>query len=152
MKKRYFSVTMALFLYAFSAAAEVVFHDLQDKAIPLSSLKGKWVLINYWASWCHPCLEEIPELNRFYDMNKSGDVVMFGVNYDGLPIPAQEKLIKQLDIHYPLLKGDPASELNLGDIRGVPVTFVISPEGELVDMLYGEQTARSLGQRLSAKG
>lgn len=133
-----------------NAHAETVLQDLQGEKILFSSLAGKWVFINYWASWCQPCLEEIPELNRFYEQNKANNFAMFAVNFDALPVMEQKMLIKKLDIRYPMLKQDPAKSLHLGQIEGVPVTFVFNPKGELVDRLYGGQTARSLNQAFAA--
>lgn len=132
-------------LFASSLFANATMLDVMgDKKIAFSTLKGKWVLINYWASWCHPCVEEIQELNRFYDENKDRNVALFAVNYDALPPSMQEKLIKQFGIHYPSLSKDPALALSLGDIEGVPVTFVFSPEGQLSKTLFGGQTLASL--------
>ena len=122
---------------------------MSGRMIPFSELAGKWVLINYWAGWCKSCIAEIPELNHFYEINKDKNVVIFAVNYDAYPLGMQQKLIKQLDIRYPSLKQDPASDLQLGDIRGVPVTFVINPQGELSDVLYGGQSAASLQKAIT---
>ncbi len=118
--------------------------DTLGNTIPFSSLKGKWVLINYWAGWCKTCIDEIPELNRFYQKHEQDSVVLFAVNYDGLPVHQQKKLIQKFNIQYPSLASDPALALGLGDIIGVPVTFVINPQGELVDTLYGGQDIKTL--------
>lgn len=140
-------VTIALFvLIAGHTAASAALYDIDGREISLSSLKGKWVFINYWASWCHPCLEEIPELNQFYQQYKSSNVEMYGVNYDTLPISEQKQLIREIGIEYPNLSHDPSRLLRLGDIRGVPVTFVFNPEGKLVKKLYGPQSMQSLSQ------
>lgn len=125
------------------AQADVILQDLQDNKIHFSSLKGKWVFINYWASWCQPCLDEIPELNKFYFNNKS-KVMMFGVNFDALPVEEQKTLVRQYQLKYPSLRQDPAPSLKLGDIKGVPMTFVFNPQGQLVKVLAGSQTRQSL--------
>lgn len=136
---------LAMFLYgAVLFASTPTLQNIDGQDIPFESLKGKWVFINYWASWCAPCLHEIPEINRFYEENKSNDVAVFGVNFDGLPLDEQRPLIKQYQLRYPSLGIDPADALKLGDIRGVPVTFVFNPEGKLFAINYGEQTAESL--------
>ncbi|MGL5741638.1 MAG: TlpA disulfide reductase family protein [Legionella sp.] len=124
--------------------ADVLLKDVQGHTIPFSSLKGKWVLINYWAGWCATCIDEIPELNRFYQKHKKGPVALFAVNYDGLPVGKQKRLIKNLHILYPSLTTDPAFALGLGDIVGVPVTFIINPQGKIVDRLYGGQSIQTL--------
>lgn len=129
--------------------AETMLYPLQGDSIPFSSLNGKWVMLNYWASWCGPCLEEIPELNRFYAQNREKNLAMFGVNYDELPSEEQKQLVKQLHIQYPTLRQDPGSALALGSIDIVPVTFLFNPNGQLVAKLYGAQTARSLQKALA---
>jgi len=116
--------------------------------LPFSSLKGKWVYINYWANWCQPCLDEIAVFNQFYETYKSKNVAVFGVNYDGLPMNEQLALIKQSDMHYPSLISNPAESLALGDIRAVPVTFIFNPEGKLHEVRYGKQTLESLSNVL----
>lgn len=129
--------------------ADVLLQDTQGHNISFASLKGKWVLINYWAGWCTTCVEEIPEFNRFYHKHEKDRVALFAVNYDALPLDTQNNLIKQLKIHYPSLRHNPAFSLGLGDITGVPVTFVFNPQGELVNTLYGGQDARSLEKAIS---
>ena len=144
---RFFTLLMGFFFIA-SVNAGAVLHDINGQKISFDDLRGRWVFINYWASWCPPCLEEISELNQFYANNK--DVALFAVNYESLPAPMQRQLIKQFDIHYPSLKKDPAHALHLDNIRGIPATFVFNPQGELIDTLYGAQTVVSLTEALAA--
>lgn len=127
--------------------ATVMLKDVQGQHIPFASLKGKWVLINYWASWCKPCLDEIVELNRFYK-SRGDKVALFAVNYDALPLSSQIALIRKYNINYPSLQYDPARDLELGDVRGVPATFVFTPQGKYKGALYGGQTLESLNEAL----
>lgn len=131
-----------------SYSSPVILSDIQGQKIPFTSLKGKWVLINYWASWCQPCLNEIKELNHFYKQNKD-KIALFAVNFDLLPLQNQMALIRKYKINYPSLRTDPSEALNLGDIQGVPATFVFDPEGNLHTTLYGEQTMASLKRAIS---
>jgi thiol-disulfide isomerase/thioredoxin len=149
------TVVLILFLLItpVTSQADVLLKDTEGTSTSFSALKGKWVLINYWASWCETCVEEIPELNRFFASHKNDPVVLFAVNYDGLPLFELKKLIRHFNIRYPNLINDPASALQLEDISGVPVTFVFNPKGQLVNTLYGGQTVRSLNRAMqSAKG
>lgn len=140
---------LTFFLLTSNAYAHThILESTQGKKIPFSSLKGKWVYINYWASWCAPCLHEIPEFNHFYSHYKDKNIAVFGVNYDGLPLDEQLDVIKQFKLKYPSLAHDPKDMLRLGDIQGVPVTFIFNPEGKLHDVRYGEQTERSLSHYL----
>jgi thiol-disulfide isomerase/thioredoxin len=134
---------------ASTRGAQPALHLLKGTTIPFSKLHGKWVFINYWASWCDSCLSEIPELNQFYDAHKKGNVALYTVNYDGLPVELQQKLVNKYDIHYPALTQDPAEQLRLGDIRALPVTFVFNPHGRLTQTLYGAQTAKKLSRLVS---
>ena len=131
-------------LLSSASHAGVELKDLYGNSTPFESLKGKWVFINYWAEWCQSCLDEIPELNRFYEKHRSTNVAFFAVNYDGLPEFKQKKLARYFKIQYPNLSHDPARALNLGDITGVPVTFVFNPQGKLVKKLFGGQSAGDL--------
>lgn len=131
--------------------ADVILEDTKGHNISFSSLKGKWVLINYWASWCKTCVEEIPEFNRFFQKHGNDTVALFGVNYDSLPLNKQNNLIKELNIQYPSLSTNPAFALGLGDITGVPVTFVFNPAGELVNTLYGGQDVKALENAVALK-
>ncbi|KTC64791.1 thiol-disulfide oxidoreductase ResA [Legionella adelaidensis] len=148
-------LVLTLFLVAcfpLIALADPILQELNGQEIPFSSLKGKWVFINYWASWCQPCLEEIPELNRFYKQHKNNkNVAIFAVNFDAPPIEEQKSLIEEFGIRYPALQKDPADELRLGLISGVPVTFVFNPEGKLMGRLFGGQTSNDLNAVLKAK-
>ena len=145
--KTFFLSSMLVF-FSVHTHAENRLHDISGEDISFADLQGKWVLINYWASWCHTCVEEIPELNRLYAENKN-KIAIFAVNYDALPLYKQQQLIKRLGIHYPSLKTDPANDLQLGDIQGVPVTFIFNPQGQLSDALYGGQTVNSLKAALA---
>jgi len=140
---------LSFLFFTLSANANNSLQDLSGREISFADLKGKWVFINYWASWCETCLLEIPELNRFYEENKNKNIEVFAVNFDALPVNKIKRLIKKYDIRYPSLKNDPREFLNLGDITGVPVTFVFNPEGQLTDALYGGQSAENLKHALA---
>ncbi len=131
-------------LLSIAAQAGIVLNDLTGQEINTASLKGKWVFINYWASWCQPCVDEIAELNEFYEQNRDKNVAVFAVNFDGLPLAKQQRLVRKFNIRYPSLRQNPAALFHLGAISVVPVTFVIDPQGRLNETLYGGQTLASL--------
>ncbi|KTC84741.1 MULTISPECIES: TlpA disulfide reductase family protein [Legionella] len=139
------SSLFCLLIISNSYSSNAILKDIRGQSIPFDSLKGKWVLINYWANWCQPCLDEIAELNRFYKIN-SDRVALFAVNYDSPSLTQQIALVRKYHINYPSLRYNPARDLKIGDIRGVPATFVFNPKGQFKGALYGEQTLKSLNK------
>jgi thiol-disulfide isomerase/thioredoxin len=132
------------------AEDELQLEDINGSSFNFSSLKGKWVFINYWASWCGPCLDEIAEFNQLYD-SKPDNIAVFAVNFDSVPLFEQKIMAKKFSIHYPSLQQRSTSQLPLGNISVVPVTFVFNPAGKLATTLYGGQTIQSLKEAISAQ-
>ena len=114
-----------------------------NNTLDLEKYHGKWVFINYWATWCESCKLEIPELNAFAKSHPN-TVVFFGVNYDGLKSTALRQAIAQAHITFSILKTDPADALKLGAVNVVPTTFVFGPNGYFVTTLIGPQSQMSL--------
>ncbi len=102
-----------------------------------------WTVINYWAKWCAPCREEIPELNAFAARH-ADSVQVLGVNYDGLRDEALAADIQALQIAFPILLGDPHDALGIERPTALPATIIISPDGVVTDVLLGPQTEHSL--------
>lgn len=136
-------------LFSTFSFSDVTLQDFNGENISFSSMKGEWVLLHYWAQWCSVCLGEIPELNRFYEQNKDKHIRLFAVNYDPLSLEDQKIIAKDADIRFPSIANNPARELRLGHIRGVPATFVFNPQGELSETLYGPQTMIGLQESVN---
>lgn len=105
-----------------------------------SSLKGKWVLINYWAEWCEPCRDEIPELNRLYSQSTDKKIMVFGVNFDGLKQEELAVSIERMGIQFPILAEDPRVRWSQPSFEGLPATLIIDPEDSVHSVLIGAQT------------
>ena len=122
-----------------------IFHDLEGQTINLAELRGKWVIVNYWASWCKPCWMEIPELNKFHKTYKNKNVVIVGVSFDRFDSEeALRPIVKKMGIQFPVLTTDPASGLSIRPPSVLPATYVINPKGEVQAELLGLQTEKSL--------
>ncbi len=113
----------------------------------LESLRGQWVLINYWARWCKPCIEEIPELNELN--SKHEDITVLGVNYDGATGEDLAQQVQQLGVEFAGLEQDPAAELGVPRPVVLPSTLVVDPSGTVVETLVGPQTLDTLEQTVS---
>ena len=112
--------------------------DLSGTALPRA---GEWRVVNYWAIWCGPCREEIPELNA---LNQHPAITVFAVNYDG---QQGEVLIEQADkmgIAFELLEQDPAPDLGIERPRVLPTTLLVNPKGAVTDTLVGPQTQKAI--------
>lgn len=127
-----------------SEGSEAVFHDLAGNTVQLSKLKGKWVIVNYWASWCHNCADEMPELNSFYKHNTDKNVVMYGVNVDDPSPDDLKEAVQQLNVEFPVLVEDPLNAWNLDSVEGVPMTFIIGPDGKVAKTILGTNSEESL--------
>ncbi len=126
------------------AQAGAIFHDAQGNAISNADLKGKWVIVNYWAGWCRGCIQETPELNHFYKNNQHKNIVLLSYNFDQLPPDDLKTAIRKADIAYPVLAEDPASVYKLDDINVLPMTFILNPKGKVVKEIVGPSTEQNL--------
>jgi thiol-disulfide isomerase/thioredoxin len=127
-----FVITLSVFLSACGASN----ND------PLANAKGKWTYINYWATWCKPCIEEIPELNEFAAQNPY--LVVLGVNFDGIQGDELKAAEAKLGIEFTNLAQDPHQQFGYERPNVLPVTIVINPEGNVIHQLVGPQTFGSL--------
>ena len=112
----------------------------------LNKLDGNWIVINYWADWCAPCIKEIPELNEFADDNK--DIFVFTFNFDQLDQEDLEPIAKKFNIQVPSLITHPRDIWGIQTPPAVPATFFINPNGELVLSLFRPQTKDALNNIL----
>ena len=102
---------------------------------------GTWRVVNYWAIWCAPCREEIPELNA---LHQDSPLTVFAVNYDGQQGETLTQQAAELGIRFELLEQDPGPELGIERPRVLPTTLLIDPEGVVTDILVGPQTRENL--------
>ena len=113
----------------------------------LDRLNGNWVVINYWADWCAPCIKEIPELNEFADEN--ADLIIYTFNFDELDIVDLKPVAKKFNIEVPSLISHPRDIWGISTPPAVPATFFINPNGELALSLFRPQTKDELNKIFS---
>ncbi len=118
--------------------------DKSNSEPGISDYQGQWLVINYWAKWCKPCLKEIPELN---ELDRQFDnVSVLGVNYDGATGEDLSQQISAFSIEFPVLSHDPAAQLGTRRPSVLPTTLILNPQGELTATLVGPQTVLSLSE------
>ncbi|OZB05742.1 MAG: thioredoxin [Idiomarina sp. 34-48-12] len=133
----------AVFLSACQPAPD--FHTDTDGSHSWQQLEGGYVVVNYFAEWCAPCLRELPELNEFHELY--GDqVTLLGVSFDGLNNEELAALRAEYDIQFPLIQNEPLPNLPFAQPNALPATFIVTPSGEIKGPLLGEQTLASLAK------
>ena len=108
--------------------------------------RGKYLVINFWATWCTPCLKEIPAFVKFYEEN-SDHVEILGLDFEPVDLEIINDYVGRFSINYPIVlyNEDNDSEYsNFGEIVGMPTTQIYSPEGELLHTFMGEITIDDL--------
>ena len=141
-------------LYAATGVAEPVDYslpDLQGKTHSLADYQGKWVIVNYWATWCPPCQEEIPDLVDFHDRHKDGDAVVIGINFEDIGEEQLSDFVESFLISYPILRSEPLAVTPLGSVPGLPTTFIIAPDGSPVARQVGPVTGKQLDDYITRK-
>ena len=104
--------------------------------------EGSWIVLNYWADWCAPCIKEIPELNAFAKEND--DLLVFTFNFDFLEVDDLEPIAERFNIEVPSLITHPNEIWGIDTPPAVPATFFINPKGEVVLSLFRPQTKEEL--------
>ena len=136
---------LALLAVSFSGyAADFTLKDMQGKTQRLTDYRGKWVLVNFWGTWCPPCLNEIPELVSLHQAHKDKDLVVIGIAVDSGSAKAVTDFVKAHGISYPMVMDDDQSRRQLGDMDVLPTSYLYSPAGELVSYQQGEVTRESI--------
>ncbi len=128
--------------------ADFTLTDLQGKTWTLKALKGKVVLVNFWATWCPPCRKEMPDLNTLYQRFKDQGFVILAISDE--EADKVKPFIAERNIRYPVML-DPGRKVNgLFQVEGIPKSFVYDREGKLVtqsiDMRTQKQFLEMLGQ------
>lgn len=133
------SLGLLLFVTTPLRAAEFTMTDTAGKVHKLSQYKGKWVLVNFWATWCPPCLEEIPDLVDLHE-NRKNNLVVLGVALDYRNGQQVKDFADSLLVSYPIILGDRKMAAQIGPVDGLPTTYLYNPQGKMVARQMGPIT------------
>ena len=124
---------------------------LDGKTFDLEALRGHWVVVNMWATWCGPCIEEMPELSALDAMNE--DIKVIGLDMEDLPRAELDAFLEKHPVVYPIAQIDPTQPPpGFGMVQFLPKTWLIGPEGTLVKVFAGPVNAARIRAEIDAVG
>jgi thiol-disulfide isomerase/thioredoxin len=132
-----------------SARPELKVATLDGKSFDLGEQKGKWVVVNFWATWCAPCIKELPDISKF--VSAHANVRAIGLAYEDTEKDEIVAFLKQHPVSYPIAQLDVyAPPKSFDTPRGLPTTYLIAPDGSIAKHFTGPVTEADLEKALAA--
>ena len=136
-------------VHAQSLVVDFELSDIHGKMHRLSDYRGQWVIVNFWATWCAPCLEEIPMLRELAKMEEPVQPVVIGIDFEEIEKESLQHFIEEFETDYLVLLIGDTPLIPFEPLKGMPTTFVVSPEGKIVYRHVGLVTKATLVNVLS---
>ena len=130
-------------------AADFVLKDTSGKEYAYNDFKGKVVILNFWATWCAPCLREMPALELLYQKYKNEGLQVIGIVVVSNKNDIAPKL-KKTGVTYPVLLGSKKTIAAYGNFYSIPQTFIIGRDGKILKQLSGSNTYSALEKEIKA--
>lgn len=130
------------------AAPDFALKDLNGDILRLSDLRGKVVVLNFFATWCGPCRQEIPDFVRLYEKFRDNGLEIIGVSLDQGGEAVLKPFVRNYRITYPIVLGTRKVALDYGGIRGIPTTFFIDHNGRISNHFVGLQPGHAIEESL----
>lgn len=143
VRRLFFAALLWTSAICLSDAEEFGFVDSSGKQHSLADYKGQWVLVNFWATWCPPCLEEIPDFAELYATRKK-DLVVFGIALDFEDKARVFEFAEKLGMNYPLVFGDDKVVAQFAKVNVLPTSFLFDPKGKKILRRVGPLTRAEL--------
>ena len=144
------AIEARLMLKEGSAAPDFNLPVLGGGEASLSALKGKVVVVNFWATWCPPCLVEMPVLNELYETYKDQGVEVLGLSLDEEGLSITQPFVEKLEVTYPIVESDRATYQAYGNVLTIPHTFVVDRAGIVTKRFVNNQTKEGFEAAIKA--
>jgi peroxiredoxin len=153
MNKNWFVLFVPLLLLMASQVRAVDYElpDVDGQMQSLDQYQGKWVIVNYWATWCGTCMKELPDLVSMHESNKDKDIVVVGVNFESIGNEQLKAFVAEQSIPYPVLRSEPVPVTALGKVPALPTTYIIDPDGNVVAGEVGLVSRQNLEDYIAGK-
>ncbi len=119
-------------------AADFTLKTPEGTDLSLSDFKGKFVLVNFWANWCSPCIKELPDMQELYDQVSRDELEIIGI-HAGAYNEAAAEFIKKYEITFPIVS-DPDTSIKGWKVLALPTTYLVNPKGELIYQAIGPRS------------
>ena len=144
------AIEARLMLKEGSAAPDFNLPVLGGGEASLSALKGKVVVVNFWATWCPPCLVEMPVLDELFRTYRDQGVEVLGLSLDEEGLSITEPFVEKLNITYPIVESDRKTYQAYGNVLTIPHTFVVGRNGKVTKRFVNNQTKAEFEEAIKA--
>ena len=136
---------------AAGAPIELAVTTLDGERWDLASRRGRWVVVNFWATWCAPCIKEMPELSALDAMREHVEVI--GLAYEDIEPADMRAFLERRPVVYPVSIVDvTAPPAAFATPRGLPMTYLVAPDGRVAKQFLGPVTAHDIEAAIAAAG
>ncbi|MGH8032656.1 MAG: TlpA family protein disulfide reductase [Luteimonas sp.] len=133
------------------AIPRLITTTVDGKPYDLAAQRGKWVVVNFWATWCAPCRKEMPELSALDAMRETIEVV--GLAYEDIAATDMQAFLHKNPVVYPIAIVDVTNPpADFATPRGLPMTYLIAPDGRVAKRFLGPVTAKEIEAAIAATG